>query len=210
MKKSTFAIALLLLFCIFQSNLNAQQNPSDSPKKLVNDEFSLTVGIGSSAGLFDYFEYTPLLQSSYPWFLISETPEVTAKKSPAINLSYTININQFFALTATASYTHMRLYYQSLNSSPYSGIKRINFFSIFIGPRVSWYNTKTIKLYSSASFGYGFGSAIDWTKSQGNKDMTYPLFDFQISPIGAIFFNRYNVELGYGGTGFLKFGFIFK
>jgi hypothetical protein len=35
------------------------------------------------------------------------------------------------------------------------------------------------------------------------------IFDFQIYPIGVIFNDRYNIELGYGGTGFIKLGFVF-
>lgn len=208
MKKTIYTFSLLLLFCLFQNNLNAQQNSSDSKMNPINDEFALTVGLGSSAGMFIYSEFLPFYETSYPWFFSSVTPQVTARKSPAFNLAYTVNLNPFIAFTGAVSYTHLRLYYNKTNIINVASISRINLFTFYIGPRFTWHNTKSMKLYSSALIGYGM--AYDKTKTYLWNDRKSPLIDFQVTPIGAIFCNRYNVELGFGGTGFLKFGFIFK
>jgi len=207
-------ISLILLLQIIFNPIFSQISTETNPQKFNKHEFGISVGIGSTAGLLSPRNFFEIGRDNpnYPYFFMVEYPNRKFEKTPTFNLSYHRNFNHFFTLSIIASYTKMTSIYFDTWYSYYAYYNN-QYVTLMIGPSFNWFNSKNVRLYSTTSLGLG----LDFTKSHFYNNTYFeedPLrsdlyFDFQISPIGIILYNRINFEIGIGGTGFFKFGLIF-
>jgi len=215
--KMKYSVLIMLLFQVCINPLFSQENLKNAQVSIPKNEFGISVGIGSTAGLLSPRNFFEIGRENpdYPYFFIVEYHNRKFEKTPTFNLSYHRNFNHFFTLSIIASYTKMTsIYFDTFdpwNANYY--YYNNQYVTLMVGPHFNWFNSKNVRLYSTTSFGL----ALDFTKSHYWSNSYFkqePLrsdlyFDFQISPIGIILYNRINVELGFGGTGFFKFGVIF-
>jgi hypothetical protein len=223
--KQLFLFIIGLTLLLSHHVLVAQNNDGNSRKSKFKDQFSINIGIGSSVNYSDFHYSLPLkFRKNYPYFFNFEAEKFSASKSPAISLNYFLIFNQFISVQLSCSYSNIKVNWSEkyiVAYTTYTSYKNeYDLFLFHVGPRFNWYSNKKIRLYSAVSFGIGrqysdiFSTVV--TTYNGQKDtnisfgnMKTNFLDFQIYPIGVIFNDRYNIELGYGGTGFIKLGFVF-
>lgn len=217
-------LLLIIGLTLLYSNqlLKAQNNDGNSKKSKLKDQFSINIGIGSSVNYLDFpYSLPTKFRNNYPFFFNAKAEKFSASKSPAISLNYFLVFNKFFSLQLSCSYSNIKANWTEISISSYTNsFEEYNLFLFHIGPKFNWYSTKNIRLYSAISYGFGiqsrdyinkyfstYGGVEDINVYFGNNKSFF--LDFQIYPIGVIFNDRYNIELGYGGTGFIKLGFVF-
>lgn len=210
-------VLIMLLFQVCINPLFSQENPKNAQVSIPKNEFGISVGIGSTGGFCSYVGFIDLDDrgiNNYPWFFYSTDfyrYRIT-EKSPAFNISYQRNLNKFISLSLIASYTKMRNY--TTFDRVFYCYGYDHYISLMAGPKFNWYHSKNVKLYSTAAWGVGLNifkrtNRFLYYYSLETPTFSELYFDFQISPIGIILYNRINVELGFGGTGFFKFGVVF-
>jgi len=222
--KQLFLFIIGLTLLLSHHVLVAQNNDGNSMKSKFKDEFSINIGIGSSVNYHDFTLSLPIkFRKNYPYFFNFEAEKFSASKSPAISLNYFLIFNQFISVQLSCSYSNIKVNWTEIeeNNHDYtSDYIEYDLFLFNIGPRFNWYSNKKIRLYSAISYGIGrqyinnihkrvitYNNTRDIDIFFGNNKLEF--YDFQIYPIGIIINDRYNIELGYGGTGFIKLGFVF-
>jgi len=210
--KIKVSVLMMLLFQVCINPLFSQENPKNEKASIPKHEFGISVGIGSSAG-YSTSRYSGLFsRTPYPFFFNASDNLRSLVKTPTLNVNYYRNINNFFTLSFTASVTQIiysRFDYWVQDFDYYNN----HYVTFMVGPRFNWFNSKNVRLYSTTSTGLGLNCQTSKHWNYNNYEEV-PLgckfyFDFQISPIGIILYDRINVELGFGGTGFFKFGVVF-
>ena len=221
-----FLLLIIGLTLLFSNQLlKAQNSDENSKKSKLKDQFSINIGIGSAVNYLDFTLSLPLkYRNNYPIFFNANAEKFSASKSPAISLNYFLVFNKFFSLQLSCSYSNIKVNWSEkyvVAYTTYTSYKNeYDLFLFHVGPRFNWYSNKYIRLYSAISLGIGcqyndiFETKITTYNGQKDTDIDFynnktNFFDFQIYPIGVIFNDRYNIELGYGGTGFIKLGFVF-
>jgi hypothetical protein len=209
-------ILIIMLLQVYISPIFSQESSTNDHVSIPKNQFGISVGIGSTGGFCSYVGFIDMDDrgiNNYPWFFYSTDFYRITEKTPAFNISYQRNLNKFISLSLIASYTKMSNY-TTFDSRVFYCYGYDHYISLMAGPKFNWYRSKNVSLYSTVAWGIGLNIFKRTNRYLNYYSTETPLyselyFDFQISPIGVVLYDRFNLELGFGGTGFFKLGFIF-
>lgn len=182
----------LLLLCMFSTKAWAQHG----------HEFRVGAGFPSLPVLDD--DYHPSFSSwKYDYY------KGAKRATPAINLSYNYQMNEWLFLGGTVSYSGIyQNMYDSYNDHVFARRNR-HYFAVLPTARFEWFRRESVQLYSSV----GVGAALDHHRErivgvEAVKRHTDYLLAADLTPIGvSVGHDLYGFfEAGIGSFGVLRMG----
>lgn len=204
----TIAILFLLSFTV--------QCQDTSPEF----KFGLNYGVGSIDGFSAYpfnTRETSYQNSSlqFPMFYSYANTSWKTMKVGTFNGEFQFKINDFYTTGFALSYTYIKEKYAN-QTFVTNYVTNMSLCSIYLMNKITWLHKESFNLYSSMYVGYGFNRIETYMTVKPEVGDEYNIFDtsnpmyfnFQFSPIGIVTKGGFMAEIGFGGQGLLKIGFL--
>lgn len=134
--------------------------------------------------------------------------------TPAINLSYNYQFKSWLSFGATLTYVWLQQKSYDLYTDAVSSKQNEHFIGLTPTIRLDWFRSSTVRLYSIAGFGIGFGTdkTTSYTSSERGyrENLSAPTVD--LTPIGISVGRKIFgfCELGLSNLGLLKAGIGYR